>query len=328
MFRLRAQLISQRQIADAFAGGSKDCIDERGREWRNARLAYAARRDLDRCGDDMRAHVHRAFADPQHLIVMEVVLLHTPVLESHLRVLGDAQPHYRGAFDLGTNALRIHDEAGVDRRIHTWHRHVALIVYCNFDHRRDIGEEAALYSDAQPVTLRQLAPPAGFLGGELDYATGAGGIDRIRIPRISIVPQLVGHGLARINDTRRADHLEQELLLILAQLGSQLPNHRLHGERVRNIVYRTEPADTGMRRGLTGFQAQVRHVERRVDQAQSQLERAFAMRIRHEVGHQRWCDAAMTPRYDLAVLDTGGDVLVRHRVVEGMLDVIFTSPDD
>ena len=54
-----------------------------------------------------------AFADPQHLIVMEVVLLHTPVLESHLRVLGDAQPHYRGAFDLDQLTSTLDDQTAL-----------------------------------------------------------------------------------------------------------------------------------------------------------------------------------------------------------------------
>src|SRR5258708_31604567 len=209
----------------------------------------------------MRIHIHRALADTQHLVVMEVVLLHTTFLEGDSVQLRRAQAHDCSALDLRPATLGIDHEPAVDRRIHARNRYVALVVHRNFHNCCYIGQEAALYRDAQTMALWQLTSPAGFLGGALHDAARTGRVDRIRIPGIAVVPQLAGHGLARIDDARRADHLEQEVLGILPSFGGQFPHHALHGELVRTLVARPEPADAGLRTGLTGFQAQAGYVE-------------------------------------------------------------------
>ena len=113
----------------------------------------------------------------------------------------------------------------------------------------------------------------------------------------------------------------------LPEFGGQFRHHGLHGERVRNVVDRAEPADAGLGDGFAGFQPQVGYVERRVDQPQPQFQCAFALRVRHEVGHQRRRNAAMAPGHNLVVLvEAGSNVLVRHAVIERVMDVVFASP--
>ena len=74
------------------------------------------------------------------------------------------------ALDLRADAIRIDGRPAVDGHVDPRNGHIALLVDRHFHDRRDIGHEAAVDGDAEPVALRQLAAPARLLGYELDDA--------------------------------------------------------------------------------------------------------------------------------------------------------------
>ena len=63
LLRLRRNLRSDRQPADALAGRREDGVAERRRKRRHARLADAARRHIDAVLDDVRVRHGRRFVD-------------------------------------------------------------------------------------------------------------------------------------------------------------------------------------------------------------------------------------------------------------------------
>src|SRR5690349_12627554 len=101
---------SKGQSANALAGGREDGIDKRRRHGRKWRLADAARRQVEVVVYQVRADLPRRRTMTQHLIVVEVALLHPTVLEADLAAQRQAQPHDRGPFHLRADAL------GVDLR--------------------------------------------------------------------------------------------------------------------------------------------------------------------------------------------------------------------
>ena len=64
--------------------------------------------------------------------------------------------------------------AAIDRDVDARHRQVALVVDRHLDDGRDVGHEAAMRGDAEPVARRHRAAPFGALGGELDDAAAGG----------------------------------------------------------------------------------------------------------------------------------------------------------
>src|ERR1700704_4677496 len=93
-FTSGGQLIAQRQVADALAGRRKHCIDEcRGERW-NSRFPDSAGGIIDGGSDDVRPNIHGTLAYAQHLVVVEIALLDSAILEGDLVQLRQAQTHY------------------------------------------------------------------------------------------------------------------------------------------------------------------------------------------------------------------------------------------
>jgi len=72
---LGRQLIADRQMPDALAGGGEDSIAQGRRERRQPRLADPAGRDVNAVGDDPDMRDRRRFVDAEDLEAVEIVLL-------------------------------------------------------------------------------------------------------------------------------------------------------------------------------------------------------------------------------------------------------------
>ena len=106
-----------------------------------------------------------------------------------------------------------------------------------------------------------------------------------------------------------------------------LGDERLDRPGVRHVVDRAEPADPDMRLRLAALQPDIRHVERRVDEAHAELDELRIFRIGHEVRKQARRRAAVAPGHDLVVLvEAGFEAFRRHGVIEAVPDVVLAGP--
>jgi hypothetical protein len=212
----------------------------------------------------------RRLVDPCHRVILEVGLLDVALNRRDLVHQGHTRGKHRRAFKLGLHALRMHDEAGIDRQVHTRDAHLPPIVDLDLDNRGYIAEEAAVRGKPERMPLpRLLVPPAGALRHDFDHAPQAGGIHRILAERFPIVG--VGRALGLVIDlARAAQHIPKKLDPIAARGDGKLIDEGLD-EGVVNIGHRAQPADAHMilRRSVLG--AQVRDVERQVHPPLSRL---------------------------------------------------------
>src|SRR5262249_51399795 len=95
---LQRDPVTDRQTANALAGRREDRVAQGRRERRYARLADAARRDVDPLLDDVHPGIGRGLVDAHESEVVEVALLHSAVFERDLAVARERQPHHGRAF--------------------------------------------------------------------------------------------------------------------------------------------------------------------------------------------------------------------------------------
>ena len=149
----------------------------------------------------------------------------------------------------------------------------------------------------------------------------------IGLERLAVVPPRRGDLLARIDDARRSDQLEQEVLRVLAQLMRDLGDERLDRPGVHHVVDRPEPADPHVALRLAALHADVGHVERRIDPAHAELDVEGMLRIGREGGQDGRRRAAMPPGDHLvAGVEAGLEALRRHGVIEAVLHVVLARP--
>src|SRR4051812_3408138 len=106
-----AELLFQRQLADALAGRGKDRVRERRSGDRGSRLADSAR------GLQVAHEVHfdlRRLVDPQRSIIVEVGLLDPALLERHLAPQGAADPEDDPPFGPRPDRVWVPDRSAVD----------------------------------------------------------------------------------------------------------------------------------------------------------------------------------------------------------------------
>ena len=94
-----------------------------------------------------------------------------------------------------------------------------------------------MYSDTQPVTVRQVAAPLGHVADFLRDCGEAPGIDRMLAKLMSVVPVLRGV-ICRIDLAGRADQLEQMLFRVLAFDVRQFIDKAAGTEGVKYIAHR------------------------------------------------------------------------------------------
>src|SRR5882724_1519126 len=102
---------ADRQAADALAREREDGVAHRGRGGRHPGLTEAAR-GLARV-EDVHLDLGR-LVDPQHLVVVEVGLLHAPAVEGDLTVKGRGERVDGAALHLRLHLVRIDGDATVD----------------------------------------------------------------------------------------------------------------------------------------------------------------------------------------------------------------------
>ena len=133
----------------------------------------------------------------------------------------------------------------------------------------------------------------------------------------------------RRHDPRGADDLEQVVLRIALERGSDLADERLHGERVRNVRHRSEPADTRVRDGLRILDPDVGDREGHVDDAHPEFPVRFLHLARVEGRHDRRRDAPVQPRDRVTLrVDAGLEMLHRDSVEVVVVKIVVARPDD
>src|SRR5215470_54448 len=106
-----AQLILERQLPDALAGGGEDRVRYRGSGYGRAWFADPA------WGFQIAHQVHldgRRLVDAHDTHIMEVGLLDPAVLESHAAPKGATDTEDYPALDLGLHSVRVHNCPAVD----------------------------------------------------------------------------------------------------------------------------------------------------------------------------------------------------------------------
>ena len=142
--------------------------------------------------------------------------------------------------------------------------------------------------------------------------------------RLAVFPPRRGGLFGRLNDPRRTNQFQQHVLGIAAELMRDLSNEGLDRPGMRHVVDRAEPADPQVRLRLAAFQPDVRHVERRVDEAYAELDELRIFRIRQRKEARR--RAAMTLGDDFVVLvEAGFEAFSRHGVIEAVADVVLAG---
>src|SRR4051812_28020410 len=110
----------------------------------------------------MHPNVQGCFIDSRHDEPVEVLLLGLAVLERDLPMLGQGQPHHRGALDLRADALRIDVETAVDCGVDARYGEASLVIHGDMYDGRNVGQEAAMCSDAAPLAFWQRRAPSGL----------------------------------------------------------------------------------------------------------------------------------------------------------------------
>lgn len=262
----------------------------------------------------------------QHREIEEVALHHAALVEADLATQRQAQAHHRATLHLGADALGVDLRAAVDGHVHRHHLQLTLGVYRHLDHRGGVAHEAVGHRQAQAVSLGQLAAPAGALGCGFDHIAHAAGVDRVALGRLAVVP--VVRQRARVQLARRADEVEQVLLVIASGFVGQLGHEALHGEGVRDVRDRAEPADAGVRLDLGAFQPQVGDVVGHVDGGHARFQVHLALAAFHEQRQDGRRGGAVQPGGGAPLgVDHGFQTFDGDRVQVVVLEVVLAGPD-
>src|SRR5712671_6128685 len=319
------KLLADRQRPNALPGRCEDGVDQGRSEGRHARLPCAAWRRIGIGRDDVHVGYQGCLVHPNHREVVVVALLHLAVLEGDLAVFGEAQAHDRRALDLRLDPFGIDEHAAVDGSVDLVNGQFAFFADRHLDDGRDVADEAPMYGNPEPVSLRHGPSPLALVGDDLDHSAQTRGIDRIAVIGLAIVPQIF-HGI-ELDDPRRADELQQHILLIAVGGMGEFGHHRLHRKGTRDIRYRAEPADAGMRGGFRILALNIGDLERHVDQPHAEFEGRRMHRIGREGRGDGWRDAAVTPGNHLAALvEPRFDTFRRDGVKEAVANVVFPRP--
>ncbi len=251
--------------------------------------------------------------------------MHLAALEGDLAVFGEAQAHDRRALDLRLDPFGIDEHAAVDGSVDLVNGQFAFFADRHLDDGRDIADETAMHGNPEPVSLRDGPSPAALVGNDLDHSAQTRGIDRIAVIGLAIVPQIF-HGI-ELDDPRRADELQQHILLIAVGGMGEFAHHRLHRKGTRDIRHRAEPADAGMRGGFRILALNIGDLERHVDQPHAEFEGRRMQRVGREGRGDGWRDAAVAPGNHLATLvEPRFDTFRRDGVKEAVANVVFPRP--
>src|SRR5262245_63994792 len=167
----RAQLILERQLTDAPAGGGEDRIRHRGSGHGGAWFADSAWRFQV---------VHQVYLDGRRLVdshdsnVMEVGLLDPAVLERHAAPQGAADSEDYPALDLGLHGVRVHDRTAIDCADDPVDADLARLRHRDLGHLRQITAPfAEKHRDPAAPAFGQRLSPSGRLRGDVQHCRRA-----------------------------------------------------------------------------------------------------------------------------------------------------------
>ncbi|MNT28976.1 hypothetical protein D3C72_1646970 [compost metagenome] len=192
--------------------------------------------------DQVGADDRRRCVVAQHFVVVEVALPALALVKADLAHQRNADAHDGRAFHLRADAFGVDLGAAVERHVHGQHPDLAFVIHLDLNHGGRIGHKAVGKRQPQAAPLGQLAAPARAACGSLNHIAQAPGVVGVAFRVFAVVPG-VGQGLLWIELSGWADQVQRVLLVVLARMVSQLGNEALGGERMRNVVDRSEPAD-------------------------------------------------------------------------------------
>src|SRR5436305_9250172 len=138
-----------------------------------------------------------------------------------------------------------------------------------------------MHGDAEAVTLRQLAAPFAFLRRQLGDTAEPPGVDGIGLEWLAVVPPILRR-FADVDDARRTDQLDEDVLGIAAERMRDFRDHGLDRKGMRYVRDGAEPADPRMRRCFRVLAPDVRNREGHVDKSLAELDRTSVLRLRRE----------------------------------------------
>src|SRR6266850_6101264 len=145
-------LIRHGELANALARRRKDRVGQRRGDRRGSGLADPSRSlaalhdvNLDR----------RRLAHPQHLVIVEIALHDTTVLQRDLSTESRGDAEDDSALELRLDRIRIDDGAAIDRAHDAPDANCSVLRHLDFGNLRHIGGEGVLDRDAATDALRQ-----------------------------------------------------------------------------------------------------------------------------------------------------------------------------
>src|ERR1700730_7566465 len=197
--------LRDRQIPHPLAGcGKNDIAARRQKQW-HPWLTDTRRRSI--AIDDVYVRLKRRFVNSSYRIILKIRLVDYTLRSRNLATSHNAGPEHRSPFELGPGGFRIHNQARVQRHIHTGDPHLALTIDFDFNDRGHVRQETAVCRNADDSPLAVLAvPPPGFFRDQLRNTAQTTGFPWIGIHRSPIV--WVGHAL-EIDCARIPDQVEQ-----------------------------------------------------------------------------------------------------------------------
>ncbi len=294
----RYQGAIDRQPAQRDAGRGIDRVAQRRRPRRRAGLADAAGRLA--ALDDMNLDLRR-LVDAQHAVVVEVGLLHAPLVDGDLAIERGGQAEDQPAFELRDDGIGIDGNAGIDRGGDAAQMHLALFVDFRLHHGRDETGERRLHADAASDARRQRLAPAGFLRREIERG------EKARL---------------------FSKHRPAEIDRILAGLARQFVHEAFDG---KHVVVGTdaapEPGRHRRRFGPDKFDMEIGNVVGHVDGAIDAVDVDAVLESRRKPArHDRRAADAILPADDLAVGQGRGNGVAIDRTIDVVLDVFFAGP--
>ena len=216
-------------------------------------------------------------------------------------------PNTARTLHLRQHALRVGHDSRNRRRVRLRHPHRPVRADLGVDDSGDIADEAPVPGDAERLACGKRLAPARFRGGELDHVA-AGAPYRSGTPPIGspwFQKSCAMPGGLPVELARRADHLEQKVLLVAAELGGELRHDRLLRERARDVRHGAEPTDPRMRQRLALLGADVGNVEGDILEAHADLDRMLHALVRREGRQERRLRAPVPPRDRLVAVHRG-----------------------
>src|SRR5713101_6415660 len=111
----------------------------------------------------------RHFMDAQQWVIVEVPLLHPPLLEADFAVERGGQTKDGTALHLGADRVRVDDRAAIDRADNAVDPELARVGYRDLRDVRGVAAEGLVDGDTPALTQRRRLAPARLVGDELQH---------------------------------------------------------------------------------------------------------------------------------------------------------------